>query len=213
MGKAKKGRFFEIRFSLPSLVGLLFCWVGIAMIAFYLGFLMGRTEQMDRDIQRYPVSEREGEGEKSAQLFFPEVLTRPETELDTLFLSGQEGKKSGQESRKPVAAPVQAESPIPQPVLSSAESLSADPSHAQAKTKVLQVASFREKERAEVFVRQLKKKGYACFYSTSIHPESNKAYYRVFVGPVPNPKEAARMKADLEKKEGFRGILVRSATP
>ena len=60
-------------------------------------------------------------------------------------------------------------------------------------------------------VRGLTKKGYRCFFSTSIHPETKNAYYRVFVGPVQDKKEAESLKGTLEKKEGFQDIIIRSA--
>lgn len=215
MGKTKKDHFFEVQFSLPSLVGLLLCWVGIALTAFYLGFLMGRTDQMEKDRKRYAVSEVVSEDENVAQLTFTEELARSETDLENLSLSGQDGKGKGRDSQKDASGPGETVSPVPPPVLSSGKPPSEKPSRVEARPEahVLQVASFREKERAETLVSQLKKKGYSCFHSGSTHPVSNRAYFRVFVGPVSGRKEADRIKSILERDEGFQGILIRSVTP
>jgi cell division septation protein DedD len=82
-----------------------------------------------------------------------------------------------------------------------------------SQTRTLQVASFRESDRAERQVRELKKKGYTCYSLASVHPENRKAYYRVFVGPFSNEENAREIKEKLEINGGFRDILMLSGDP
>jgi len=80
-----------------------------------------------------------------------------------------------------------------------------------ANERLLQIATFSEPQRAERVVQALKQKGYRSFQKEWIRGEPRKAYYMVFVGPFPNKSKASEMKAQLEKKEGYRGILIRTS--
>ena len=74
---------------------------------------------------------------------------------------------------------------------------------------MLQIASFREPERAEHLVRELRKKGYRCFLRASDPSGADGGYCRVFVGPLPSAEMAAEVKERLEQREGYKDILIR----
>jgi flagellar motility protein MotE (MotC chaperone) len=76
--------------------------------------------------------------------------------------------------------------------------------------RLLQIATFSEAQRAERVVRALKEKGYSSFQKKWLKGEPRKTYYKVFVGPFPNTSKATETKAQLEKKEGYRGIMIRT---
>jgi hypothetical protein len=186
MGKPTKGRPTEIRFSPLSLLCLFFIWVGISGLAFYVGILVGRMEQM-REIRRvYRADESVVAEEELPVLSFEESLTAPDEEVGV-----------GLPSVAPQARPTEAMS---------------KPSARDGETgvAVLQIASFREAERAEHLVRELRKKGYRCFQRASHPSAADGGYCRVFVGPLPSAERAAEVKERLEQKEGYRDILIRS---
>jgi flagellar motility protein MotE (MotC chaperone) len=79
-----------------------------------------------------------------------------------------------------------------------------------ANERLLQIATFSEPQRAERVVQALKQKGYRSFQKEWLQGEPQKAYYKVFVGPFPSETKASETKARLEKKEGFRGIMIRT---
>ncbi len=79
-----------------------------------------------------------------------------------------------------------------------------------SKERLLQIGTFSEPQRAERVVQALKSKGYPSFRKQWFRGEPRKAYYKVFVGPFPDRKQASATKARLEKREGYRGILVRT---
>ena len=185
MGKSKKRHPTEIRFSPLSLLCLLFCWVGVSALAFYLGILVGRTEQM-REIRRvYRADEKAVAEEEPPSLSFEEDLTRPDPEPEAVL-----------------PLPSDFPPPDPRPQLAGAGD--------GAQGKVLQVASFRNPERAEHLVRELRQKGYRCFQRLPGPSGSGDEYCRVFVGPLPNEETAAKVKERLEASEGFKDILIRS---
>jgi flagellar motility protein MotE (MotC chaperone) len=79
-----------------------------------------------------------------------------------------------------------------------------------ANERLLQVATFSEPQRAESVVQALTQKGYRSFQKEWLHGEPSKTYYTVFVGPFPNKTEASETKAQLEEKEGYQGIMIRT---
>ena len=81
-----------------------------------------------------------------------------------------------------------------------------------ANERLLQIATFSEPQRAKRVVQALKQKGYRSFQKEWLHGEPKKAYYKVFVGPFPSKSKASETKAQLEKKEGYRGIMIRTST-
>jgi flagellar motility protein MotE (MotC chaperone) len=78
------------------------------------------------------------------------------------------------------------------------------------KERFLQIGTFSEPKRAEILVQELMKKGYPSFHKEWTLGTPLKTYYKVFVGPFPDAKLASETKARLEKKEGYKGILMRS---
>jgi cell division septation protein DedD len=80
-----------------------------------------------------------------------------------------------------------------------------------SKEQLLQIGAFSEPKRADTLVQALTKKGYPSFHKAWTRGASRKTYYKVFVGPYPDPKQASEAKARLEKKEGYKGILMRSS--
>lgn len=204
MKTSSKRRIFEVRFSLLSLVALLFCWVGISLVAFYLGFLMGRTGEMDKVGRRHSVRETAVAFEDEPRVAFPDVLSDSKAEDHSL-------------PEREVVGPATAihEPPPPPGIPPTKHDVSQEASRKlnTARGRVIQVASFREQAGAEKLVAELEKKGYRCFSSRSVQPETKKAYYRVFVGPVPDEQDALRLKDELEKREGYRDIMIRSAYP
>lgn len=186
MGKASKRRPTEIRFSPLSLLCLFFIWVGVSGLAFYVGILVGRMEQM-REIRRvYRADETVVAEEELPVLSFEEVLTTPDEE-------------------------VREERHSPAPKVRPTEALSKRPDEdGRTGVAVLQIASFRETERAEHLVRELRKKGYRCFHRASDPSGADGGYCRVFVGPLPSAETALEVKERLEQREGYKDILIRS---
>jgi len=187
MGKSTKRHPTEIRFSPLSLLCLFFIWVGVSGLTFYAGILVGRMEQM-REIRRvYRADESVVAEEELPVLSFEESLTAPD-----------EGEGVG---RLSVASKTRPSEALSKP-------LAEDGSTGGA---VLQIASFRKPERAEHLVRELRKKGYRCFHRASGPSGAGGGYCRVFVGPLPSVELAVQMKEHLEQREGYKGILIRSA--
>jgi flagellar motility protein MotE (MotC chaperone) len=81
----------------------------------------------------------------------------------------------------------------------------------KAHERLLQIATFSEPQRAERVVQALKQKGYRSFHKEWLNGEPQKIYYKVFVGPFPSKTKASETKAQLEKKEGYRGIMIRTS--
>jgi hypothetical protein len=186
MGKVTKRHPTEIRFSPLSLLCLFFIWVGVSGLAFYVGILVGRMEQM-REIRRvYRADESVVAEEELPVLSFEEALVAPDEKAGV-----------GRPSVGPKARPTEA---LSKP---SAEDR-------QTGVAVLQIASFREAERAEHLVRKLREKGYRCFHRASDPSGADGGYCRVFVGPLPSAEMAAEVKERLEQREGYKDILIRS---
>ena len=76
--------------------------------------------------------------------------------------------------------------------------------------RLLQIGAFSEPKRAETLVQALVNKGYPSFQQEWARGTPHKPFYKVFVGPFPDQKKASETKARLEKKEGYRGILIRT---
>jgi len=187
MEKSKKRHPVEIRFSPFSLLCLLFCWIGVSGLAFYVGILVGRTDQM-REIRRiYSAGERAVAEEAFPPLAFEESLMLPE---DEAALPPPTASKTVRPEPLPLAPPVPG---------------------AGIEGRVLQIASFRKAELAERLVRELRAKGYRCFHNTTAPSGSGESYWRVFVGPLPSAEMARQVKDRLEREEGYRGILIRPA--
>jgi hypothetical protein len=186
MGKSNKRHPTEIRFSPLSLLCLLLCWVGVSGLAFYLGVLVGRVEQLREIRKAYRADERAVVEEALPSLSFEEDLVRPDGDVEA------------------VSAPP-SKAPAPDPKAQSV----AEGDGTQGK--ILQIASFRNPEHAENLVRVLRQKGYRCFQRLPDPSGSGDAYCRVFVGPFPNEEAAEEMKERLERNEGFKDILIRSA--
>jgi len=186
MGKSTKRYPTEIRFSPLSLLCLIFIWVGVSGLTFYVGILVGRTEQM-REIRRaYRADESAVAEEELPVLSFEEALTAPDEKTGV-----------GRPSVVPEARPTEVQS---EPLAEDGESGAA----------VLQIASFREAERAEHLVNELRKKGYPCFHRSSDPSVADGGYCRVFVGPLPSSETAAEVKERLEQREGYKDILILS---
>ena len=186
MGKASKRRPTEIRFSPLSLLCLFFIWVGVSGLAFYVGILVGRMEQMREIRTVYRADETVVVEEELPLLSFEEALTASDEEAVV--------------GRPPVV-----------PKARPAEGLS-KPSveDGQPGVAVLQIASFRESERAEHLIQELRKKGYPCFLRAPDPSGADGGYSRVFVGPLPSAEKAAEVKERLEQGEGYKDILIRS---
>ena len=79
---------------------------------------------------------------------------------------------------------------------------------------VLQIASFRERDRAESLQKSMSEVGYRTFLE-KVALDNGETTYRVRLGPYPqlmNAQEAARQ---IESKSGFRAIILpaSSASP
>jgi len=99
----------------------------------------------------------------------------------------------------------------PEPQESSASPPQADA--VSPASKILQVGAFRSVENAETEVQRLKEKGYPSYRSeTPSNPDPKKAFYGVFVGPLP-AEEAQRVKGTLEQEHNYKGILTRPHVP
>ena len=182
MGNSTRRHPVEIRFSPFSLFCLFFVWLGVSALAFYVGMLVGRTEQM-REIRKvYRADESAVPEEESPLLSFEESLTAPE-----------EQKEVG-------SAPVASKERPVEPSPGSKEI-------ARGGDTVLQIGSFRKPEFAEQLVRKLEKKGYPAF---QIGSGADGAYCKVFVGPLSSKEKAVEVKEHLERQEGYKGILIRS---
>ncbi len=200
MKRHQKERSPEIRVSPVSFLLLLACWLGISILAFYIGMMRGRMEQMRelRDLYRAP--ERTDGGEEPPPFSFTEALESP---LGVPSGSGAAAGKGG-----PVGGDGRAGT--------GRSGLLEETSRragAMSRGEALQVASFRGAEGAERLVKILREKGYPCFRDLSGSEGSGTRYWRVFVGPFHAEGEARRTKERLEKEEGLEGIMIRSMDP
>jgi len=223
--KAKKNkRFFEIRVSSFSLIGLVLCWVGITLISFYLGFNFGlRSEQriVKKDLQVY---ERVGDSEQPPDFSFPEVLGDSgqqneelvlfDDNMNELAIKTSKGKlKLPSEKKKQLKPPRGKKKTVkPEKVSHLKPVIIEQEKRKDVKERLLQIASFRKRESAENLVNELREKGYPSFFTESIHPGTRQSLCRVFVGPYTSLDKAVRVKARLEDRERFKDIFIRSGT-
>lgn len=212
MGKKGKRFGLEIRFSLGAAVGLLFCWLGISLLAFYLGMLMGRSDGTQVALPEFPVIEGTGLEQSPAELTFHHLLSLPESMTEFPY-NLKQGKSTG------VTRPEEPKERPPAPekrvtlkgmILEEGKVPVSSESKGSGGTKLLQVASFKEMKSAGSLIRSLRQKGYPCFPGVASHGDSGTEYYRVFVGPYANLAQAAQAKRKLEEDSGLRGILIRS---
>ena len=186
MGTSIKRHPIEIRFSPFSLLCLFFIWLGVSALAFYVGILVGRMEQMREIRNAYSADERAVAEEESPFLSFEEALPAPD-----------DGEGAERSSIVPKTRP-------PETVLEpTAESGSTG-------STVIQIASFRNPEGAENLVQEMRKKGYRCFLRTPDRSGADGGYCRVFVGPLPSAEMAVRIKEHLEQQEGYKNTLILS---
>jgi cell division septation protein DedD len=185
MEKSARRHPTEIVFSPLSFFCLLLSWVGVSALAFYVGMLVGRGEQI-REIRRAYRAEEVAQSEDELPLLsFEESLTAPD-----------EAERTQEVSDEPSV-------PVSQPEMkTSMES----PGTGVA---VLQIASFRQPELAEQLVQELRQKGYRSFRRISDPSEAGGGYSRVFVGPLPSVEMARELKDQLEQREGYKDILIR----
>ncbi len=212
MGKKSKGRRLEVRFSLSAVACLMLCWVGISVLAFYVGMLMGRD---DRDqFSRLKFSSADGVSAKQAlaELTFENLLMRPSPADKVPQTVKEKKEKRTATSREPIQqlSVAMKKAPAARAVARKDPKPAASEKGATTGTKLLQVASFREKGSAGRLIKKLRDKGYRCFPAVSTNANSGTEYYRVFVGPYANLEEAAETKKNLEIKNGFKGIIIRS---
>ena len=77
---------------------------------------------------------------------------------------------------------------------------------------ILQLASFREKERAESLRRQISDKGFEAFLEKTELSKGETAY-RVRVGPYPALLEAQEMAQEILIKSGYRALILPAQAP
>lgn len=72
---------------------------------------------------------------------------------------------------------------------------------------LLQIASFRERERAESLQKSITEEGYPSFLEQgSLH--NGETTYRVRIGPYPELSDAQEAAREIENKSGFRAIII-----
>jgi len=218
MSRDKPKRTIEIRFSLFSLVCLMACWLGITLLAFFLGSMVGRMQQMNETKHRYAVPEHVVPEEDLPVLTFDEALTEPDITLnqpaipapDTAVRKAQ--KEGALSSKAPLPATSSSDSSekVDKPkVIVDKPKNKADKPKEKETRRVIQIASFQEKARAESLSERLKKRGYRSFFSVSKAKAGGKSYFRVFVGPFSNLEEALIVKKKLEGKDKIKNTLIR----
>ena len=214
MGKKGKKRRLEIRFSLGAVVALLFCWVGISLLAFYLGVLMGRTEGDRVSLAEFPLVEDGGLNHSPAELTFDNLLSLPDSmpEFPHTVRKGQRTGMTGSEKAQDTSGTPERKVSLPGMVSRKGDAPATPKRKTPGGTKLLQVASFREIKSAGNLVRKLRQEGYPCFPGVSSQGDSQTEYYRVFVGPYDSFDQAAKTMRELEKNNGLQGILIRSRT-
>jgi D-alanyl-D-alanine carboxypeptidase len=72
---------------------------------------------------------------------------------------------------------------------------------------VLQIASFRERERAELLQKSMAEGGYQTFVETAVL-NGGETTYRVRVGPYPQLTGAQEAAREIEKKSGYKAIIL-----
>ena len=228
MSRDKAKRTVEIRFSLFSLICLMACWLGITLLAFFLGSMVGRMQQMNETKHRYAVPEHVVPEEDLPELTFDEALSEPDITLNQpLFpardIAGQKKPKARVSdsdevltATSPDTSPGKIEKPkdiAEKPKLDSAKAKDRiDKPKEKAIRWIIQIASFKEKTRAESMVEKLKKRGYRAFFRVSTAKAGGKAYYRVFVGPFSKMEDTLAVKKKLESKDKINNILIRQDT-
>lgn len=77
---------------------------------------------------------------------------------------------------------------------------------------VLQVASFRERERAESFQKLFFDNGYRSYLEAALINNGETAY-RVRIGPYPEIEQAQEALEEIENKSGYRAIILTAPMP
>jgi len=75
---------------------------------------------------------------------------------------------------------------------------------------LLQIASFRERERAESLQRSISEGGYPSFLERG-SLQNGETTYRVRIGPYPELSDAQEAAREIENKSGFRAIIIPAA--
>lgn len=72
----------------------------------------------------------------------------------------------------------------------------------------LQIASFRERDRAEALKERLQEMGFQVYVEEAAHLNNGEAIYRVKTGPFPQWLEAHGVAREIEHKSGFRALIL-----
>jgi len=72
---------------------------------------------------------------------------------------------------------------------------------------LLQIASFRERERAESLQKSITEEGYPSFLEQG-SLQNGETTYRVRIGPYPELSDAQEAAREIENKSGFRAIII-----
>lgn len=178
---------------------------------------MGRSGQIQESRQRHRLFEKVNEEKgESLPLTFSKTLTETGNDPESLLFDGRNAVTApGKDktvndhygSTKNRGAAV-----IPSAGHELNQNEHRQKTELSGNRKTLQVASFNDLEKAKRLVRDLEKRGYSCFYTEMVFPDSQKTHYRVIVGPFTNEKAAAAVKKELEKDKRFKGILLLSGS-
>jgi len=215
-GSAKKPSF-EIRFSFLSFGLLVSFWIGSVIFSFILGVQLNR---IDHDgtarLQRFPVAEQEEEKPFSSTsldkemnkpgIKLKEIPSLSQMDSAVVIKKAENGSSEKNNTAPTITNTLTQKKPGTEGSVSSVEK-----KKSASGSKIIQVASFREKERAGFLVGKLNQKGFHSFSSFSSSSTEHGGFYRVYVGPFLNHDEAVKIKSKLEEQEDFSQLLIRSA--
>lgn len=197
----------------------------LAVFTFVLGFLVGQ------EIQNSAGLSRAGEKEETLQTTMatvspppsapPPVITSgkknlPAAERTPPVVSREATAQTVSTPRLPASSPLSTEKTEPSlqtnaPTAPVPEVTVEPPAVDSADTYTLQVAAFREKERAQRLLRDLEEKGYKP-YIVATDNSRNESWYLVRIGRFRNAETARQYAQNLEAKEKI-SALVWKVTP
>lgn len=192
--KPKKRYVFQL-----SLTSLLFSGIGCIFIlvwVFALGIMVGRGF-LPRSMEGFwffknkAVSDEQGNKAKHVPLIKEEELT---------FYNQLTDKKPKTRSEPQPQAPPREQVRPPKRVKSAQEEAE------KAGKYRVQVASLKDKGKAEEMVERLIKAGYPAYYYKALI--NGTAYYRIRCGPFTSVDQAKSFAARLIEKEGFKPFIV-----
>jgi cell division septation protein DedD len=173
---------FEMILGNKQVLSLFFLVVVLFGVFFSLGYIVGRSGGPSPVAAAQPAAREAGPAAQEARSSpAPAGAETPAARVEPVVKFEREG----------------------QPGSSADSSAAADPAPALVVRDIhLQLAAVRVREDAEALVETLRKKG----YRVHLNSDTRDGWHRVIIGPFPDERTAAEMKAKLEQ-DGYKSLL------